>query len=391
MTFQSPFAATFPWLTFELNFHRFDPGVWIMLGECQAKCEHIAGVPLRPETAERLHFIYLAKGVLATTAMEGNTLSEDEVVRHLEGKLTLSPSREYLRQEIENILGGCNEMLDDIRNDRELLLDSDRIKYLNVQVLKGLELGEGIVPGEIRTHDVRLTRYKIPPASGCDLLLRCLSRWLDSDSFNPPDPRLRIASAILKAIVAHLYLAWIHPFGDGNGRTARLLEVQILLLSGLPTATAHLLSIHYNQTRAEYYRQLDRASRSGGDIILFLRYAVEGLLDGLVEQSQLILDQQLEVAWIHYVHQRFIDKGGPANVRRRRLVLDLSRKDEPIPLKDMADISPRITRAYLNKTSRTLLRDLNYLLREELIKRDRSGGYRPNRAIIQALLSKSID
>jgi hypothetical protein len=70
--------------------------------------------------------------------------------------------------------------------------------------------------------------------------------------------------AILKAMVAHLYLAWTHPFGDGNGRTARLIEFHILLSAGVPSPAAHLFSNHYNQTRAEYYRQLDRASKSGG-------------------------------------------------------------------------------------------------------------------------------
>ena len=61
-------------------------------GECPAKSEHIAGVPVRPATAERLHFVYLAKGDLATTAMEGKKLPEDAVIRHLEGQLRLPPS-----------------------------------------------------------------------------------------------------------------------------------------------------------------------------------------------------------------------------------------------------------------------------------------------------------
>jgi Fic family protein len=45
---------------------------------------------------------------------------------------------------------------------------------------------------------------------------------------------VEIPYAILKAILAHLCLAWIHPFGDGNGRTARLVEFQILIFPGCP-------------------------------------------------------------------------------------------------------------------------------------------------------------
>jgi Fic family protein len=42
-------------------------------------------------------------------------------------------------------------------------------------------------------------------------------------------PGLEIAYSILKAALAHPHLAWIHPFGDSNGRTARLVEFLILL------------------------------------------------------------------------------------------------------------------------------------------------------------------
>jgi Fic family protein len=46
----------------------------------------------------------------------------------------------------------------------------------------------------------------------------------------------RIVIGVIKSIIAHLYLAWIHPFGDGNGRTARLLEVRFLMEAGVPSA-----------------------------------------------------------------------------------------------------------------------------------------------------------
>jgi len=41
----------------------------------------------------------------------------------------------------------------------------------------------------------------------------------------------------------------IHPFGDSNGRTARLIEFYILLRAGLPDMVSHILSNHYNDTR----------------------------------------------------------------------------------------------------------------------------------------------
>ncbi|MDA2914542.1 Fic family protein, partial [Acidobacteriia bacterium AH_259_A11_L15] len=77
------YERTHPWLTFNANLTQAPPRLWIMLGECQSKCIGISRVPLRPATAWYLFQVYLAKGALATTAIEGNTLSEKEVLQHL--------------------------------------------------------------------------------------------------------------------------------------------------------------------------------------------------------------------------------------------------------------------------------------------------------------------
>lgn len=166
----------------------------------------------------------------------------------------LPPSKEYLGIEVQNIIDACNDMLDDVRSARAPQLDSDRVKYLNFAALKGLEHDEDVFPGEIRKHSVGVARYRAAPAQDCEYLLSRLCEWLNSMSFDLG--RSRFALPILEAIISHLYCAWIHPFGDGNGRTARLLEHQILLSGGIPSPAAHLLSNHYNETRAEYYRRL---------------------------------------------------------------------------------------------------------------------------------------
>ncbi len=96
--------------------------------------------------------------------------------------------------------------------------------------------------------------------------------------------------------MAHLYIAWIHPFGDGNGRTARFLEVKILLRAGIPTVAAHLLSNHYNATRSAYYRQLQRASASGGYVAPFIQYALQGFIDEGVPLTICLGQNCLQVA-----------------------------------------------------------------------------------------------
>src|SRR3970282_632377 len=105
------YETSHPWLTYTLDLRQVSPRLWIALGEAQSKCHHIAGVPLQPKIAEEMHRVYLARGLLATTAIEGNTLTEKEVRDLLDKKLKLPPSREYLAQEIGNILAGFNGIL----------------------------------------------------------------------------------------------------------------------------------------------------------------------------------------------------------------------------------------------------------------------------------------
>ena len=74
-----PYEGSHPFISFHLDLRRAGPELWLLLGEAQSKCDHISGIPLRPSVAHALHPLYLVKGVQATTAIEGNTLTESEV------------------------------------------------------------------------------------------------------------------------------------------------------------------------------------------------------------------------------------------------------------------------------------------------------------------------
>ncbi len=365
------YKKTHPWLKFSIDFSRAPAELWIMLGECKSKCEHIAGVPLRPGTAKELNEIYLIKGSLASAAIEGNTLSEDEVIQHRRGGQTFPPSKEYLQKEVMNIIDASNEITEYVANHVLTEFCPEQIKALNRMVLRGLDMEEGIVPGEIRTWNIVVGRYKGAPPRDCAGLLDKLCLWLNGEPFASAPVDVKIIYAIIKALLAHLYIAWIHPFGDGNGRTARLIEFQILLNSGIPGPAAHLLSNHYNQTRSEYYRQLNRSSASGGDVIPFIQYSVQGFLDGLHKQLDLIRDQQWDVTWRNFVHETFKDKNGAADIRRRHLILDLSRMNKPAPISKIGEISVRVGVAYHGKAQKTISRDIKILQDMKLLIKER--------------------
>ncbi len=381
------FETSHPWLKFNVDLIPARPELWMMLGECQSKCEHLARVPLRPDVSEQLNKLYIAKGVLATTAIEGNTLTEEEVEKFLSGELKLPPSREYLGQEITNIADECNRIVDLVRQGAQPILNRNRIEELNRHVLNKLSLDEGVIAGEVRHHEVGVALYKGAPAEDCVYLLERLCAWLnDTDHFGGPNHPRAIVYAILKAILAHLYLAWIHPFGDGNGRTARLVEFQILIASGIPAPAAHLLSNHYNLTRTDYYRQLHLASKSGGDVIPFINYAVQGFLDGLRQQLTHVREQVFDTVWHNYIIDLFAETASsPTDTRRLQLLQDISRQPEPLSISQLPLKSPRVAKNYANLTSKTLFRDVRKLIRMKLVIIEK-GKIRARKERIQAFL-----
>ncbi|MCI0406313.1 MAG: Fic family protein, partial [candidate division Zixibacteria bacterium] len=278
----------------------------------------------------------------------------------------------------------CNQIADRLLKGESADLIVADIKNFNRLVLEGLPLEEGTKPGMIRHRSAVVGSYRGAPPEDCEYLLQRLCEWLNGEDFRKAENQ-STAFSLLKAIMAHLYLAWIHPFGDGNGRTARLVELQILVAAGVPKPAAHLFSNHYNQTRQEYYRQLDRASKSGGDVLPFIEYALSGFLDGLKVQLKTIREQQWDVAWENYVHEEFRDKTSKANVRRRHLVLDLSNLDKPVPLSKLQEITPRMARYYATKTLKTISRDVNVLVKMDLVEKT-SEGARPKRETVLAFL-----
>ncbi len=381
MTDDREYRRTHPWISFRHHLERADPLHWSLLGEAAARCDHVAHAVLPPAGARELHRLYLIKGARATTAIEGNTLSEEQIAAQLDGQLELPLSQEYLKREVDNVLRAVHDIFAEIMSGEPPALTPDWIAGANRRLLAGLEehLEEGVVPGKIPAHPVGVLRYRGAPRRDCAVLLDRLCAWLEGDGWpvRPDRQEDRLASAILRAVFVHLYIAWIHPYGDGNGRTARLAEFMILAREGVPSPCAHLLSNHYNLTRAEYYRQLDRSSRANsgrGDPLGFLLYSLQGFVDGLREQSEFIAGIQLKLAWEHFVYGEFQGiPSSPAMRRRREVTLVLGRVSAPVRKRAIPDLSPDLARLYAEKTSKTLTRDMNWLVNREFLEKGEDG------------------
>ena len=370
------YLTSHPWITFKLDLSGDIPyTLWPLLGAAESKCRHLAGIPLSPDKQRELHRLSLHKGVKATTAIEGNSLSEDEIRKIADGRNAEFPkSKEYQRVEVENALNAYNAVLAEIDEKGSCPVSYEQLKLDNAAFLKGLKLKEEVIPGEIRTHSVVVGNYRGAPAGDCEFLMQKLFDWIHSGDWKVGKEH-EIIEGILKAIIAHLYVAWVHPFGDGNGRSARLLEFRLLMNANVPSTAAHLLTKHYNDTRTEYYNALDATSKLHGNPATFLLYALQGFVDALDEQIGIILEEQLNVAWDHYIHSSvFREKHSKSQARQRDLLLAISAYNTPIPHDELRRRLPEVLlEEYAEKTSRVFNRDLNALEGRKLLVRTSKG------------------
>ena len=126
----------------------------MLLGEARSKCEQLAGTPLRPSVARRLYEVTLVKGVRATTAIEGNTLTEEQVEGILRGTYQAPPSRAYQEREVRNVLDALTLISEQALSGDPPAITWDMICDLNRRVMEGTDHESRVVPGRVRDYSV---------------------------------------------------------------------------------------------------------------------------------------------------------------------------------------------------------------------------------------------
>lgn len=187
--------------------------------------------------------------VAASTAIEGNTLTEPEVQDALGG----GPIRESTA-DVREILN-YNEAMNIAARAAErpgFQWSEDIIQQINAQVVRGLATDTG---GRYRTGDVRAGIFQAPNAGTVPPLMGELVRWLQT-SADPP---------LIRSALVHLNLIAIHPFDDGNGRTARILSSLDLMRDGVLAPELLTVETYIRANRDEYVDALRTTLGTGYD------------------------------------------------------------------------------------------------------------------------------
>lgn len=241
-------------------------------------------LPVLPQYADKLEKDVIRKSIHGTAGIEGNPLSEEEVNEVLNETDTdklLSDSE----LEISN-LQSAYELLkktDDKAPNFNFTIDG--IKEIHFTITNGFE-NEYNTPGEYRTRKVTVGNEAhggiyIPPKIGKDVvrLVHSFVKWINSEEVISLDP-------IYRAALTHYHIGKIHPFGDGNGRTARLLEASVLKAAGYKYAP-EMLSNYYYRNIDEYFILFSSTvhDKKNQDLTQFIDFIINGLIWSL-EQIQ---------------------------------------------------------------------------------------------------------
>ena len=223
-----------------------------------------------------------------STKIEGNRLTLKQTKELLMGKDIVA--REIDKREVMNYYN-CLEWIGKVSTPKDLISEKT-IKQLHGMIQKGMVKGKLL--GEYREAQnaifdsiTRKAVYFPPEVKDVGVLMKGLVKWLGEKTD---------VHAILKAGVAHYQLVTIHPFMDGNGRTARALATLILYRGKYDLKGFYSLEGYYAEDLKGYYNALHECQgvhyydNPNPDITPWLDYFVKGAAIVFEEVKGKVLD-----------------------------------------------------------------------------------------------------
>ena len=224
------------------------------------------------------------------------------------------------------------------------------------------------VPGQyrkntivLRVEDENQNEIYTPPKTSNDIkvLMQEFIEWINSK------PLLELGS-ITRAALAHYYLRLIHPFSDGNGRTARSVETLMMRMAGIRYVPIMLADYYYRNVD-DYLEAFYRARRNPQyDLTSFLELILKGVTASLKE---------MEVSITLYIRRAtlrdyydYLKKKKEVTQRQHDLLIMITNNATLFSIEDLFNTSP-FDLLYRKLSERTASRDLKKLCDKNLLLR----------------------
>lgn len=331
------------------------------IGTVEAAREVILNSPLIPAWETKFKKEAIERTVHHGTHLEGNRLTEEEVKDVLDGKEVIARERDI--QEVinyRNVIKFIDNIATQIGPGRPYILTLDTI--LEIHRLTTDRLVPPDYFGQFRVRQVVLkdsrtgvVSYTPPPAAEVPYLVEDLVTWVNSEESKDMHP-------VIKAGIIHYELARIHPFVEGNGRTARAVATLILFLDGYDIRKLFSLEEYFDNNPMDYYLTLQAVSNQlvidthERDLTPWLEYFVEGVAIELNRVKEKVRRISMD--------SRVKDKLGEQVElnERQMLIMEFLHRHKSMMNKDFRKIFPDFS-------DDTVLREMKFLKQKGLIKK----------------------
>lgn len=239
------------------------------LVEAKASVISLTNVPYQRAWAEKLQDIQLKQEVAGTSRIEGAEFTENELNAALANETAdeaLTRSQKQARAAVSTYKWTA-KLPADRPIDAGLILETHR------RIVTGCD-DDHCEPGALR-RDGENVIFGTPRHRGAEGGRECKAAFGSlveavQKEFNGHD-------VLVQALALHYHIGSMHPFLDGNGRTARAVEALLLQRAGLRDALFIALSNYYYDEKANYLRTLSSVREQDGDLTEFLIFGLKGI------------------------------------------------------------------------------------------------------------------
>ena len=276
--------------------------------QIQSVDQFIKETPSYPKATDKIIRHELVSAIGATLAIEGTKIGEDEIEESFR-KADLNETLQRKEQEAENsriVYGFIIEYVNS--TEGEFKYEEAVIKQMHKYFTENMNyLGNS--PGDYRGDFV--ATFGVPRRSGLcktrndvNIAMKNFAEWL-----NKKETGILSGNLIVKAIMAHYYMTEVHPFGDGNGRTARALESLVLYVNEMNSYCFWALANFWSANRDQYIIHLGNI-RNTCNVWDFLMWGMKGYLHEIKRIKAAVLTKVKRLMLMDYTKYLVDNKKG---------------------------------------------------------------------------------
>ena len=225
-------------------------------------------IPYQRSWAEDLQRIQLKREVAGTSRIEGAEFTEKE----LDAAMHETPEQLETRSQRQAAAAVATyRWIASLPNDRPV--DEELILEVHRRIVTGCD-DDHCAPGKLRERDQNVT-FGTPRhrgAEGGDECTEAVRQLADAVG-----RRFREHDPLIQALALHYHVAAMHPFLDGNGRSARAIEAIMLQRTGLRDTLFIAMSNYYYENKTAYLDALNATRAGDHDLTPFLKLGLKGI------------------------------------------------------------------------------------------------------------------